>query len=85
MITVHDNGPGIPPDIRDHVFERFTRAEVSRARTAGAAKGGSTGLGLAIVAAVVDAHDGSVAVSSAPGGTEFTVTLPTHPEPHHPL
>ncbi len=82
MITVHDNGPGIPPDIRDHVFERFTRAEVSRARTAGAAKGGSTGLGLAIVAAVVDAHDGSVSVSSAPGGTEFTVTLPTRADQH---
>jgi two-component system OmpR family sensor kinase len=82
MITVHDNGPGIPPEIRDHVFERFTRAEVSRARTAGAAKGGSTGLGLAIVAAVVEAHDGSVSVSSDSAGTEFTITLPTRPNPH---
>lgn len=82
MITVHDNGPGIPADIRDHVFERFTRAEVSRARTAGAAQGGSTGLGLAIVAAVVDAHHGSVAVSSEPGHTEFTISLPTASAPH---
>ncbi len=81
VITVRDNGPGIPADIRDHVFERFTRAEVSRARTAGAAKGGSTGLGLAIVAAVVEAHNGSVSVSSEPGHTEFTVTLPTQPGP----
>ncbi|WP_152365846.1 sensor histidine kinase [Microlunatus speluncae] len=82
MISVRDNGPGIPPDIRDHVFERFTRAEVSRARTAGAAQGGSTGLGLAIVAAVVEAHDGSVSVSSEPGHTEFTITLPVRPTPH---
>lgn len=76
VLSVQDSGPGIPPDIRDHVFERFTRAEVSRARTAGAAKGGSTGLGLAIVAAVVEAHHGSVAVASEPGRTEFTVRLP---------
>lgn len=85
LITVRDNGPGIPADIRDHVFERFTRAEVSRARTAGAAKGGSTGLGLAIVAAVVEAHHGTVSVDSEPGRTAFTVALPLavpdHPEP----
>lgn len=75
-INVSDNGPGIPADIRDHVFERFTRAEQSRARVTGAAKGGSTGLGLAIVAAVVEAHQGVVSVDSGPGRTEFTVTLP---------
>jgi two-component system OmpR family sensor kinase len=76
VVTVTDNGPGIPPEIRDQVFERFTRADVSRVRSAGAPAGGSTGLGLAIVAAVVDAHHGRVSVVSEPGHTEFTVLLP---------
>ena len=76
VITVTDDGPGIPPDIQPRVFERFTRADVSRVRTPGAAAGGSTGLGLAIVAAVVEAHHGRVAVSSVPGQTRFTVTVP---------
>ena len=76
VLTVTDNGPGIPPDIQSRVFERFTRADVSRVRTPGAAAGGSTGLGLAIVAAVVEAHHGRVAVSSVPGQTRFTVTVP---------
>jgi len=76
VITVTDSGPGIPPEIRDHAFERFTRADVSRVRTEGAPAGGSTGLGLAIVSAVVDAHQGTVRVNSEPGRTEFVVTLP---------
>jgi two-component system, OmpR family, sensor kinase len=76
VITVTDNGPGIPADIQPRVFERFTRADVSRVRTPGAAAGGSTGLGLAIVAAVVEAHHGRVMVSSVPGQTRFTVTVP---------
>jgi len=79
LITVTDTGPGIPEDIRSRVFERFTRAEVSRVRTPGAATGRSTGLGLAIVAAVVEAHHGTVGVQSEPGRTEFTVTLPLAP------
>jgi two-component system OmpR family sensor kinase len=53
------------------VFERFARGDASRSRAAG-----STGLGLAIVAAVVAAHDGTVAVRSRPGETVFTVWLP---------
>ncbi|WP_344742104.1 HAMP domain-containing sensor histidine kinase [Microlunatus spumicola] len=76
VVTVTDSGPGIPEDIQNRVFERFTRAEVSRVRTPGAQTGRSTGLGLAIVAAVVEAHHGSVAVSSRPGHTAFVVTLP---------
>ncbi|HET9873703.1 MAG TPA: HAMP domain-containing sensor histidine kinase [Propionibacteriaceae bacterium] len=76
VITITDNGPGIPPQIADTVFERFTRADTSRVRSAGAAQGGSTGLGLAIVSAVVEAHAGSVSVSSEPGRTEFTIRLP---------
>ncbi len=76
VVTVTDNGPGIPDQIQDQVFERFTRADTARVRAAGAAQGRSTGLGLAIVAAVVDAHQGSVQVTSEPGRTEFVVRLP---------
>ena len=78
-ITVTDNGPGIPPEIQARVFERFTRADVSRVRTPGAVSGGSTGLGLAIVAAVVEAHNGRVEVHSEPGRTRFAITLPLAP------
>lgn len=73
VISVSDNGPGIPPAIRDRVFERFTRADASRVRSG---KGQSTGLGLAIVAAVVGAHHGSATVSSDDQGTTFTVRIP---------
>ena len=76
IITVADNGPGIAPDMLDRVFERFTRADTSRARTVGGAPGGSTGLGLAIVTAVVEAHHGTVSVQSQPGDTRFVVSLP---------
>ncbi len=83
VITVSDDGPGIPPDIQNQVFERFTRADTSRVRTAGAPQGASTGLGLAIVWAVVEAHQGTVRVASEPGRTEFAVFLPL--APHAPL
>jgi two-component system OmpR family sensor kinase len=76
VLTVTDDGPGIAPEIVDRVFERFTRADTSRVRAAGAAKGASTGLGLAIVAAVVEAHHGTVSVQSRPGETRFVVGLP---------
>jgi len=76
IVTVTDNGPGIPPEVSNRVFERFARGDASRKRTTDARTGGSTGLGLAIVAAVVDAHRGGVAVASQPGHTRFTVRLP---------
>jgi len=71
VVTVTDNGLGIPPDLLPEVFERFARGDTSRSRAAG-----STGLGLAIVLAVVEAHHGGAAVESRPGHTSFTVTLP---------
>ncbi|MFC4222731.1 HAMP domain-containing sensor histidine kinase [Lysinibacter cavernae] len=71
-LVVADNGQGIDPERVDHLFERFVRADESRARTTG-----STGLGLAIVEAIVHAHDGTVSVTSKPGDTRFTVTLPS--------
>ncbi|MFE3882775.1 sensor histidine kinase [Streptomyces lydicus] len=72
VLEVQDDGPGIPAGLLPHVFERFARGDASRSRAAG-----STGLGLAIVQAVVAAHGGTVGVSSVPGRTVFTVTLPT--------
>jgi two-component system OmpR family sensor kinase len=83
ILTVTDNGPGIPDGIRDQIFERFTRADTSRVRNSGGAESGSTGLGLAIVAAVVEAHHGRVSVTSQPGRTVFTVELPLAPEQSH--
>lgn len=73
IVAVTDDGPGVPAEIQDSVFERFTRADVSRARQTG---GSSTGLGLAIVAAVVGAQGGQVGLDSRPGYTCFTVRLP---------
>ncbi|MER7841058.1 ATP-binding protein [Streptomyces sp. NPDC096040] len=73
-IRVHDDGPGIPAALLPTVFERFTRGDASRSRAPGAE--GGAGLGLAIAAAITQAHGGRVEVDGAPGGTEFTVTLP---------
>ncbi|MFF8907389.1 HAMP domain-containing sensor histidine kinase [Streptomyces olivaceoviridis] len=75
-LSVHDDGPGVPEDIRPTVFERFTRAEHRRRPDA---PGGGAGLGLSIVAAVAEAHGGSVELESRPGATTFTVRLPATP------
>ncbi|MEU9987929.1 HAMP domain-containing sensor histidine kinase [Streptomyces sp. NPDC048045] len=72
-LSVHDDGPGVPEDVRPDVFERFTRAEHRRRPDA---SGAGAGLGLSIVAAVVEAHGGSVGLESRPGDTAFTVLLP---------
>jgi two-component system OmpR family sensor kinase len=79
-LSITDDGPGIPPELLPELFERFTRADTSRAREAGAA-GTSTGLGLAIVDAVVAAHGGSITVTSRPGLTRFAIFLPLLPQP----
>lgn len=73
VLSVHDDGPGVPEDVRPGVFERFTRAEHRRHPNA---SGGGAGLGLSIVAAVAEAHGGSVGLESGPGSTTFTVRLP---------
>ena len=67
--TVHDDGPGFPPDLVDAAFERFARADVARTRAGGA------GLGLALVDAIVAAHGGRVALTSVPGDTAVSVDL----------
>ena len=70
-LTVEDNGPGVPPELRDRIFDRFVRGNGD----AGVRSG--SGLGLAIVKAVADSHGGSVHLESpAGGGARFVVTLP---------
>ena len=81
VVSVTDNGPGIPPDLLPDLFERFTRADTARSRTSSAS---STGLGLAIVDAVVAAHGGAVLVTSRPGRTSFAIALPRLTEPAWP-
>lgn len=71
VVTVTDDGPGIPADLQDRIFDRFARGDSSRQRGSG-----STGLGLAIARAVVEAHGGTIGLASQPGSTRFTVRLP---------
>jgi signal transduction histidine kinase len=71
-IGVRDRGPGIAPEERHRIFQKFVRGE--RAKASGAR---GVGIGLALVKTVVTAHGGSIAVESEPGaGCTFTVTLP---------
>ena len=75
IVRIHDDGPGIAPDVRDRLFERFARGDSSRER-----RTGSTGLGMSIALAIVQSHGGSIDVdpSTAPEdhGTTFSVRLP---------
>jgi two-component system OmpR family sensor kinase len=74
--AVHDDGPGFPPDLVDHAFERFARADAARTRTNGDQPGGGYGLGLSLVHAIVTAHGGTVDLRSTPGDTTVSVHLP---------
>jgi signal transduction histidine kinase len=72
VVSVADDGPGIPAADRERVFDRFVRLDQDRSR-----RGGGAGLGLAIVREIVAAHHGSVTVDDRPGGgTRMTVQLP---------
>jgi two-component system OmpR family sensor kinase len=74
VVRVADRGPGIPPADRERVFDRFYRVDKARSRD----RGGS-GLGLAVASSLVCAHGGTIALSSEPGPTVFTVSLPLGP------
>jgi two-component system OmpR family sensor kinase len=75
-IAVVDHGEGIPESIREKVFQRFWRADTSRARETG-----GSGLGLSIVASIVSSLQGEVAVEETPGGgATFRVSFPLTPE-----
>lgn len=67
--VVHDDGPGFPPGMLDHAFERFVRADEARTTAGGA------GLGLALVDAIISAHGGRVTLTSRPGDTAIAVRL----------
>lgn len=80
MLDIVDHGEGIPPQIRDKIFQRFWRADTSRTR----ATGGS-GLGLAIVSGIIAAHRGTVDVLETPGGgATFRIILPLLPTGYTP-
>ena len=65
MIEVRDRGPGVSPEVRDHLFEPFTSTR------------GSSGLGLAVCRGIVDDHGGTIDVGDRDGGgAVFTVRLP---------
>jgi two-component system sensor histidine kinase KdpD len=69
LITVADNGPGVPPESLPHLFDKFYRAPKARA--------GGSGLGLSIVKGIVEAHGGRVQAENRPGGgAQFTIRLP---------
>ncbi len=71
-VFVQDDGPGIPPESLERVFERFYRVDKARSR-----EQGGTGLGLSIVKHIVQSHGGKVWVESEPGkGAKFCFTLP---------
>lgn len=75
-IAVVDHGEGIPPQLKEKIFQRFFRADSSRARDTG-----GSGLGLAIAASIVDHHRGRIEVVDTPGGgATFRVTLPLLPK-----
>jgi two-component system phosphate regulon sensor histidine kinase PhoR len=72
IISVHDDGPGVPLSDQPHLFERFYRVHKDRSRDAG-----GSGLGLSIVKHTIQAHGGTVAVQSSPGaGATFVISLP---------
>ncbi len=76
VIHVDDDGPGVPEEQREVIFDRFTRLDDARGRDEG-----GTGLGLAIVRRIVELHDGDIRCADSPsGGARFTMRLPlTHP------
>ncbi len=75
QIAVDDDGPGIADELLPHLFERLYRTDEARTRSTGA------GLGLTIAAAIVDAHDGSIAATrSKRGGLQLVIELPRTPQ-----
>ncbi|MEA2275631.1 MAG: hypothetical protein QOI62_2018 [Solirubrobacteraceae bacterium] len=71
VLSVQDDGPGVPPELRERIFERFVRGTGDR--------GSSSGLGLSIVRAVAEAHGGTVELADAGPGARFVVRLPRAP------
>jgi two-component system, OmpR family, sensor kinase len=68
VLVVQDDGPGVAPELRDRIFERFVRGTGDR--------GSSSGLGLSIVRSVAESHGGSVVLEDVSPGARFVVRLP---------
>ena len=80
VLEVVDHGEGIPPQIREKIFQRFWRADSSRTRETG-----GSGLGLAIVSGIIASHKGEVTVRETPGGgATFRVSVPLLPDDYAP-
>ena len=80
VLEVVDHGEGIPPQIREKIFQRFWRADSSRTRETG-----GSGLGLAIVSGIIASHRGEVTVRETPGGgATFRVSVPLLPDGYTP-
>ncbi|WP_324669158.1 sensor histidine kinase [Geochorda subterranea] len=80
IVTVEDNGPGIPPESLPYLFDHLFRADHSRSRQTG-----GSGIGLSVVKSVVQAHGGRVWAANRPeGGAAFGVVLPLRPVPPAP-
>jgi signal transduction histidine kinase len=67
FVTVRDFGPGIPPDQRDRIFERFARLNTGMP---------GSGLGLAIARSIVEAHSGRLTLDDVAPGASFTARIP---------
>ncbi|MET1087522.1 MAG: ATP-binding protein, partial [Arthrobacter sp.] len=80
VVTVTDDGGGIPAEFVDQVFSRFARADAARRgvrdQAGASAAEGTSGLGLSIVESIAGAHGGRVTVTSEPGRTQFALQLP---------
>jgi signal transduction histidine kinase len=75
QLAVADDGPGVPPEHREHIFDRFIRLDDARSRPDGENAG--SGLGLAICREIVTAHGGRIWAETAPGGgARFVVQIP---------
>ncbi|GII66168.1 two-component sensor histidine kinase [Sphaerisporangium krabiense] len=75
VLEVLDDGPGIDPDKRELVFQRFARLDQARAKDAG-----GTGLGLAIARQIAESHGGTLRIKDSPTGARFVLRLPRHPD-----
>ena len=71
VLTVEDDGPGVPPADRERIFERFARVDSARSTDAG-----GTGLGLAIARDIAEAHRGNLVLDPTSAGARFVLTLP---------